>query len=373
MMLELTGSALQVGLVISLRMIPQLVFGLLAGVIADRYDKRNILLVSQVITLLMHLALALLLLTGYLAVWHVYATAFISGASMAFNQPARQALVPRLVPQEVLMNAISLNTAAINITRVLGASLAGLLLVFFNYGQVYLLNALIFLGVIWTTLKIKIKGENANSVSTPGSGGKPSLLSDFVDGFRYVSRNPALFCLIGLGLVLFIFIMPYQQVFIPLLALDVLEIGRSGAGWMLAFTGIGALIGSLAIASVKRMPMRGLVLMALLLVLSGSLVLLAVSRWFSVSAMALIVAGGMSTAYMALNTTLLLEKSQMEYHGRVMSLMSLDRGLVSIGAILAGGLAEALGPQYGLTVLAAICAIFTILIFIVVRPLRKIV
>ena len=107
MMLELTGSALQVGLVISLRMIPQLVFGLLAGVIADRYDKRNILLVSQVITLLMHLALALLLLTGYLAVWHVYATAFISGASMAFNQPARQALVPRLVPQEVLMNAIS--------------------------------------------------------------------------------------------------------------------------------------------------------------------------------------------------------------------------------------------------------------------------
>ena len=107
-------------------------------------------------------------------------------------------------------------------------------------------------------------------------------MSDFVDGFRYVSRNPALFCLIGLGLVLFIFIMPYQQVFIPLLALDVLEIGRSGAGWMLAFTGIGALIGSLAIASVKRMPMRGLVLMALLLVLSGSLVLLAVSRWFSI-------------------------------------------------------------------------------------------
>jgi MFS family permease len=372
LMLELTGSALQVGIAVSLRMIPQLVFGLLAGVIADRYNKRFVLMLSQTVTLLMQLILALLLLTGHIAVWHVYTTAFISGSSMAFNQPSRQSLVPRLVPQEVLLNALSLNTAAMNITRVLGASLAGLLLVFFNYGQVYLLNVVILVGVIWTTFKIKISENVLDTSSEKTPRNKKTLLSDFVDGFRYVSHNPILFYLVGLGLLLFVLAMPYQQVFIPLLALDVLGIGRSGAGWLLACSGIGALIGSLTIASVGKLPRRGLILMGFLLLLGVSLVLLAQSQWFLLSALALVIAGGMGTAYIALSNSLLLEQSSMEYHGRVMSLMSLDRGLVSLGAVLAGGLAETLGPQSSLTVFAAACITFTILMFLIVRPLRKI-
>lgn len=372
LILELTGSPLQVGLVVSIRMIPQLVFGLLAGVIADRYDKRLILIFSQSVTLLMHLILGILLITGYLSVWHIYATAFISGASMAFNQPARQSLLPRLVPGEILLNAISLNTAAVNIMRFAGASLAGLLLVFFDYGQVYLLNALIFLGVIWTTYKIKVDRTNPDKPPETAPRNDTSLLADFVDGFRYITRNPTLLWLVGLGLLLFIFGMPYQQVFIPLLALDILNIGRSGAGWMLAFTGAGALIGSLVMASIKQFGKRGWLLMGLLLILGSSLVLLAQSPWFFLSALALIVSGGTSTAFLTLSNSILLEKSPMEYHGRVMSLMSLDRGLVSIGSIMAGGLAETLGPQNGLTMLAVSCITFTFLIFLFVPPLRKI-
>jgi MFS family permease len=372
LMLELTGSALQVGFVVSVAMVPQLVFGLLAGVIADRYNKRLILLISQTVTLLMHLSLGLLLVTGRLEIWHVYATAFVSGASMAFNQPARQSLIPRLVPREFMFNAISLNTVAFNIMRVLGASLAGLLLIFFDYGQVYLLNVVIYAAVIWTTFKIKL-GKNVIEVSSDTKAAKKvTLFSDFADGFRYVSRNPVLYYLVGLALLLFIIAMPYQQVFVPLLALEVLNIGRSGAGWLLAFGGIGALIGSLTIASLKQFPRRGLLLMSFLLLMGAALMLLAHSRWFALSALAMVITGGMGTAFLTMSNNLLLEKSSPEYHGRVISLMSLDRGLVSLGSVLAGGLAEAMGPRYGLTVLASALLVFTVLMLIIVRPLRRI-
>jgi MFS family permease len=372
LMLDLTGSALQVGLVVALRMIPQLVFGLFAGVIADRYDKRLILILSQTVTLLMHLALALLLLSGQLAIWHVYATAFISGASQAFNHPARQSLIPRIVPSELMQNAILLNATAINFMRIGGSSLAGVLLIFLDYGQIYLVNVVILIAVIWTTYKIKFVGNTAETSPDDGTKKKTTLLSEFIDGFRYISRYPVLFYLVGLGLLLYIFVFPYQQVFIPLLAVNVLDIGRSGAGWMLAFTGIGAIFGSLIVASLRQIRRRGFVLMVLLLFLCASLVLLAQSRWLLVSFFALIIAGGTNTVFMALTNTLLLEKSAMEYHGRVMSLMSLDRGLVSVGAVLAGGLAEAVGVQSGLTILAVVCIAFTVLMFLFLRPLRNI-
>jgi MFS family permease len=151
LILELTDSALQVGFVVALRMVPQLLFGLLAGVIADRYSKQRVLMMSQTVTLVMHLTLAILILTKHIEVWQVFITAFISGASMAFNQPARQSMIPCLVPVEILLNAIALNTAAMNTMRVLGAGLAGSLLIFMDFGEIYLLNAAIFVFVLSMT------------------------------------------------------------------------------------------------------------------------------------------------------------------------------------------------------------------------------
>ena len=170
-----------------------------------------------------------------------------------------------------------------------------------------------------------------------------------------MAANRRVLYLVGMALVIFLIGQPYQQVFVPLLALNVLHIGRSGAGWMLALTGVGALIGSLTMASIKQLPRRGLMLMIFLVIFGSALVLLSQSRWIFLSAMALIIAGGMTTAYNSLNISLLFEQAPQNFHGRVLSLMSLDRGFVSVGAVLAGGLAEALGPQSGLAVLALTC------------------
>jgi MFS family permease len=375
LILELTRSALQVGFVVAVRMVPQFLFGLLAGVVADRYNKRRVLMISQIVTMLMHLILAVLILLGKIEVWHVFVTAFISGGSMAFNQPARQALIPRLVPSDLILNAVALNTAAMNTMRVLGAGLAGGLLIFLDYGEVYLLNAIIFIYVIRTTVKITLMEDRSSSDLTlekPEVAEKTSLLHDLMEGFRYMAANRLVLYLVGMALVVFIIGLPYQQVFVPLLALNVLHIGRSGAGWMLALTGVGALMGSLTMASIRQLPRRGLVLMIFIVILGLALVLLSQSRWIFLSAMALIIAGCMTTAYNSLNISLLFEQSPPNYHGRVLSLMSLDRGFVSVGAVLAGGLAEALGPQFGLAVIALSCIGITFLIFFFIPALRKI-
>ena len=200
LILELTGSPLQVGFVIAVRMIPQLLFGLLAGVVADKYNKRLVLMTSQSVTMAVHLVLAVLILTGSIEVWHVFITAFISGGSMAFNQPARQSIIPRIVPSGITLNAVALNTAAMNIMRILGASMAGVLLIFLDYGQVYLMNAVIFIFVIWTTTKITLT-ENTPSPGLPAE--KPeaieetSILHDLLEGFRYMAVNRRVLYLVG--------------------------------------------------------------------------------------------------------------------------------------------------------------------------------
>jgi MFS family permease len=365
LILELTGSPLQVGFVVAVRMIPQFLFGLLAGVVADRYNKRRVLMLSQSITMIMHLTLAILILTGSIVVWHVFVTAFISGGSMAFNQPARQSMIPRLVPSDTILNAVALNTSAMNTMRVLGAGLAGVLLIFFDYGHVYLLNAIIFIFVIWMTAKIALVEETVVD-------NKTSILHDLMEGFRYMAANRRVLYLVGMALILFVVGQPYQQVYVPLLALSVLHIGPSGAGWMLALTGLGALIGSLTMASIRQLPRRGLILMSFLIIFGLALLLLSQSRWFLLSAIALIIAGGMTTTYHSLNISLLLEQSPQNFHGRVLSLMSLDRGFVSVGAVMAGGLAEALGPQFGLAVIALTCIGITVPLFFFIPALREI-
>jgi predicted MFS family arabinose efflux permease len=263
-----------------------------------------------------------------------------------------------------LLNAVALNNAAMNIMRVAGAGLAGLLLIVLDFGEVYLLNALIYLGVIWTTLRMTVPDDDTASKA------QVSLLSDLLDGFRYLRSNRSVLSLVGMAVVLFALGQPYQQVFVPLIAVEVLAIGRSGVGLMLAVTGVGALVGSLFVAAKSTIAKRSLVMLGALAVFSVALIVLAESRWAALSIGALFVAGSMTVTYMALNSSLLLETAPPEYHGRVMSLMSLDRGVMPIGAILGGALAHSFGTQTGLALMGALCLLLTGLLLLFVPALR---
>lgn len=353
LILELTDSALMVGLVVATRMAPMLVFGLLAGVAADRFDKRRILLACQSVTMSMHFLLGFLVLSGVVEPWHVFATALVSGTSMSFNQPARQSLIPRLVPDEDLLNAISLHTAARNVMRIAGGGLAGVLLIPLGVGSVYLLNGIVYVGVMATTYAMR--------TPSTGAGARPaeSWVDDLKEGIGFVVRNRPVLYVMALALTLFVFGYPYQAVFVPLLAMKTLGLGESGVGALAAIAGFGALAGSLTMASRRGLRRRGPLMLLFLGGFSGSLLLLSLSDWLALAVVALLITGSMGVSYMALTNTIILELTPKELQGRVMSLMSLDRGLVPLGAIIAGVLASTLGPQQGLMVMASICLLLT--------------
>ena len=366
LILELTNSAFMVGLLTATRMLPMLLVGIWAGVIADRVDKRRILLTSQSVTLVCHLSTALLIATGLIEPWTVFLITFISGSSQAFNQPARQSLVARLVPVESLQNAIALNSAAMNLMRIGGASLAGLILVFFDLGNLYFLQSLMYVWVMLWTYQI--------SVRTRGGGEKPktSMFADLGEGFGAARKDKAIFYILGLSLILFVWGFPYQSVFVPLIALDVLGIGRSGAGLLVSLTGVGALLGSLTIASsgggLKR---PGLVMLTMIIVYSVALLVFSRAETMLIVVPALLVTGAMQTSYMSVNNAFVLTRTPPELHGRIMSLFSLDRGLIPLGATVGGALAASLGPQDGLTIMALVCLGCTLFVAVAVPTLRR--
>jgi MFS family permease len=364
LILQLTDSALMVGLVVAARMAPMLIFGLVAGVVADRFDRKRILLTTQTVTLSMHALMAVLIFAGVIAPWHVFVTAFISGTSMAFNQPARQSLIPKMVPPEALLNAVALNTTAINIMRVLGPALAGVLLLA-GIGSVYAVNTAIIGAVMLCTIIMHVP----HTPRAPGA--TSSWIDDLQESLRFVWNDRTVLAVLGPALILFVFGFPYQSVFVPLFAKQVLDLGDAGVAGLIACTGAGAIIGSLVLASQSELRRRGILLIALLGMFSTSLLIFSRSTFLPVSILTLMLTASMSTSYMSLSNSLLFQLSPPEMHGRIMSLMSLDRGLVPLGATLAGALAAALGPQDGLLVMASICLALTVITALAAPALRR--
>jgi len=366
LILELTDSAFLVGLIAATRMLPQLIIGIWAGVLADRMDKKRILVTSQFVTFATHVTTAALILTSVIEPWMVFVTTFTAGASQAFNQPARTSLVPRLVPREYLTNAMALNSAAFSVMRTGGPAIGGLVLIFFDLGDLYLLQSLVYVWVIWSTSKISVATGEARRHDS-------SMVSDLMEGFRAVQKERSIFYLLALSLALFVFGMPFQSVFIPLIGIEELDLSRSAVGLLISLVGFGALLGSLVVATVGgNVRRRGLYMLAMVGAFCVALLVFARADTLLLVAPALLLTGAMQTSFMALNNTYVINRTPPELHGRVLSLFSLDRGLVPLGATLGGFLAESLGPQTGLTIMASICLGSTVFLAVAIPSLRKI-
>ena len=368
LILDLTDSAVMLSLVIATRLAPILFFGLVAGAVADRYDKKRILTVTQCVSTACHLFTGIVAVTGLVEVWHVFLTAAVSGTAMAFNQPVRQSLIPRTVPPEDLLNAVALNSTALSFMRIGGGAIAGSLLLVLSVGGVYLVTAGIYLFVILTTLLMRFDGDSAGKRRS-----ESGLFGDLAEGFRYIAGQPVLFVVTALSLILFVFGFPYQQVFVPLLAKKTLDLGDSGVGFLAGATGVGAFAGSLFVAWKSNIARPGVQLMINMLVFGAALVAISLQANVWLTALLLAVAGSMTVTYMAFTNGILLSNSRPEMHGRVMSLLSLDRGLIPLGAILAGALVQSLGIRPGLLTLgSAIIAMSGLVLLLFGRRLAEI-
>ncbi len=360
---ELTGSGLSLGLINLSRAIPQVALALPAGVIADRFNKKRVLQSAQAVSFSCYLTLFVLVLTGAVELWHLYFFAVVMGISMSVNQPARQSLVPRLVPREVLANGIALSQVAINTNRVVGPAVAGLLIGFVGISSAYGLAAGVFLVVVITTFMLRTS-EGVSLSRTQSARGQ------LTEGVGYALRTPAIMAIMAIAFVTFTFVMPYQTV-LPIVADEVFGIGPQGYGLLLTLAGVGALAGGMAIASMEDLRRPSVVLIGGALAFGGSVVLLGVSPWVWMAFVAMPIIGASQSMFHAAGTTSLLSRTPEELHGRVLSVYTLDRGLMPLGSAMAGGLSDAFSAQAALTVMGGLATGLVALVASALPAARK--
>ncbi len=325
-----------------LRAVPMLGLGILAGVLADRFDKRKLLIICKTCTLVNKLVLAVLITTGVIEVWHVLLTAFLIGCSMAFEQPTRTALIPSLVAKDELQNAIALNSVAADMTRVVGPGVAGVLIAPLGIDGVYYAASGVYVVALITTIMLRVPPVIARVEKT-------SVWADTGEGFRYIYKEKVILILMVLALIPMLFGMPYMTL-MPIFADKVFHAGSSGYGWLQSASGVGALLVVLLIAAMRNIRRRGFFIILGTFAFGAFLTLFSQSTWLPLSLILIAFVGFVSTAPRVLINTKLLETAPPEMHGRVMAVYTLDRGLMSFGTMMVGPLADVIGAP--LTVLA---------------------
>jgi MFS family permease len=357
---ELTDSPVYLGLVNLCRWVPILVFTLLGGVVADRWERRRLMFTTQAAAMGMALVLAILVATGLVHVWMVLAIAVGRGIMMSFNQPAKQSLVSELVPPEDLHNAIALNSANFNLTRVLGPVIGGMLIATVGVAGAFFVNAASFVAVLASLALMQLPPR--------GGGRRRGVLEDLLGGLAYLRSQPTLQALLLLALLPVVFGMPYMTM-LTVFARDVLEVGGSGLGVLTACASVGALLGALYVA-VAPAGARGAQMLGALVLFGLALAAFAFTPWVGLAGLLLVVVGVAQQVYMTTNNTIVQERVAGEYRGRVLSILFLSRGMIPLGTMLAGFGTAAFGVQRTMGAMAAALVLTALLTLWLAPTLR---
>jgi MFS transporter, DHA1 family, staphyloferrin A biosynthesis exporter len=361
---QLTGSGTYLGLLAFFRAAPILFFTLLGGALADRIERRRLMQGTQTFAMVLALLLAALVLTDVVQVWHVLAIAALRGVFMSLNMPTRQALISDIVGKDQLMNAIALNSATMNLTKILGGSIGGILITLIGIGGVFLINGLSFIVLIIALAMMTIP-----PMTQPLH--RKSIVGSIGEGLSYIRDNSLMKSLIILALVPMLLGMPYMTL-LPVFADTVLDIGNEGYGILVACTGVGAMVGALTIAALSGMRHRGKVMLVVMVLFGVMLLLFSRSSYPLLSFVLLLGVGAGQTTFMALNNTLLQSLSSDEMRGRVMSIFFLNRGMLPLGTLGAGISTELIGVQWTVTIMASALVILGVVMFFRSPEIREI-
>ncbi len=351
LILVISNSPLSLGLVNLCRAIPILLLVPLGGVAADHWERRKILMTTQSIAMFLAFILGALITTNLINIWEIYVIAALRGAIMSFNMPARQSLISNLVPKDDLPNAIALNSATTNLTRVLGPSLGGILIAIVGIDWLFYLNGLSFLAILYTLHLMK-------DTQKGGSKSQSHPLQELKDGFVFLRGSKLLLYLALLGVVPMFFGQPYLTM-LAVFARSVLRIGPAGLGLLTSTAAIGSIAGALTVASRRKAPRISVMLWEIMF-FGLALLLFSFSRWVSASLIFLFLAGASNIAYNATNNTLLQLNVPDSYRGRVLSVLFINRGIVPLGTAMTGLLAEKYGAPMALGFMATILIILSI-------------
>lgn len=361
---RLTGSALMLGVVGFASQIPAFIFTPFAGVLVDRWNRHALLLLTQVLAMVQAFILAFLVLTGRIAVWHIVVLGIFLGVINSLDIPARQSFVIDMVEKkEVLGNAIALNSMMFNMARLIGPSIAGILIALTGEGMCFLLNGISFLAVIMCLLAMKIDFKR-DIVR------HENILYGLREGFRYTFGFAPIRLILMLLAVSSLMGTSYV-VLMPVFAKDVLNGGPKTLGFLMAAAGAGALIGTIYLASRKGILRPGNIITAASAIFSIGMIIFSFSKTLAESLVVLIVIGIGFMVQMASSNTVLQLIVDDDKRGRVMSFYSLAfMGMMPVGSLIAGYLANKIGTP-GTLMISGLCCSLVSLIFAAKVPLLK--
>ena len=344
LVVELTHSPVALGILAFCRFGPFTFFGLFAGVLADRFDNRRLVMTTQAAAMCVSIALAVLALTDSATVWAAYALAFLGGTTFVFDAPGRHALTFQLVGREELPNAVALNASLFNASRTVGPAIAGVVIAAAGVGVCFVINAFTFLAVL-SALALMRKEElhPVEREETP-----PPLLRGIRDGLGYVRRSPRVRLLIGAVGVISLISLNFNVV-LPVLASETLEVGPEGFGILTAVFGLGALVGALLSAALSRASWK--VLVAGVGGFGVAQLALAPQETMIVACVLLFAAGVSFTLWMSNTQSILQLTSPDHMRGRVLSLwLFAFAGSAPVGGLIAGWLTDVGGTALSFTV-----------------------
>lgn len=376
---ELTGSAMQLGVVSFAFGLPVLLFSFFGGAVADRVRKRNLLVATQACHAAVTLAVAILVTTGLIEFWHLVVAAVATGVFFVFDGPARMSIMPELVPMRQLLNAISLNASGTNLTRVVAPTIAGALLVVIGIEGVFYIVVALYAAA--AALLWMISGTRSAELARPPQAPPSHLWSrlarvatgigaDVREGASYIRHSSLVLSLLAMAFVPLVFGLPYLNL-LPVFADDVLGVGEFGYGTLIAAAGVGSLVASLVLASLGDFRRKGVLLILLAFVFGAGLVAFGLSGSYVLSLVVLLVVGAGGTGYMTLNNTLLQTNVPGRVLGRVMSIYMMTFALMPMGTLPIGALGDAIGVSTAVSAGAVIVVVFVLAVAILRPGIRR--
>ncbi len=361
LVLTLTHSATALGVIVALQTLPVLILGPYGGVIADRVNKRKAMITLQAMMGIQALVLGLLTVTNSVRLWEIGVLAFILGLNNAFENPARQSFMLELVGPEHLRNAVSLNSTMVNVARVVGPAIGGLMIAAVGTGWCFLINAVSFVAVINSLTRMD---RTALAPVPPMARAKGQLR----DGLRYVRHEPRL--ALPLAMAAVVGCLAYEfQVTLPYMASHGLHVGSAGYGFMTAAMGVGAVVGGLAMAARGKIGSYALIIAAL--GYGVTMTLSAIAPNLALELLALALVGGAGVVFMSMTNATLQMRAAPEMRGRVMALWFVSfQGSTPIGGPIVGALMAGYGARSGLGIGAVACFVVAAAGALTLRRLR---
>lgn len=340
---KLSDDPIAVSVVGGVRFVAVLAFSLIGGLVADRYNRRSILFFTQSTAMLIAVILGLLTLTGEIQLWHIYLLTGIQAAAMAFDLPARQALVPNLVPRDILPSAFSLQSIAFNTGAIVGPALSGLVIGYFGQESVYFINAVSFLAVIFALIAL----GNIPQQQTEIKRGLKAALSDIRDGVRFIRGQPLILSTMILDFVATFF--SSANTLLPYFAQNVLHIGEVAYGWLAAAQSLGAVCVGLIASQYSHIRRQGPLLLGAVVVFGLATIIFGVSRVYALVFLALVLMGAADSVSTIIRNTIRQLTTPDALRGRMTSINQIFfMGGPQLGEVEAGAVAQFFGVPFAI-------------------------